>query len=189
MIDWSGFWGFFTTGIPSVVLYPSMLVMTIAIIIGIAFKGIKNKRKYVLWVLLIEYLFVLVCSTVICRDEITFEFDRLELTPFWTYIAVINHTSGVRVWDIILNVVLFVPFGLLIKLLYPSIKFWKMLLIGTCLSICIETSQYLLYRGAAQIDDVIHNTLGAVLGWALAVVVNGVWSRVNSDSFSKAKSS
>ena len=144
--------------------------MVIAIIIGIACKGIKNKRQYVLWVLLIEYLFVLVCSTVICRGEITFEFDRLELTPFWTYIAVINHTPGVRVWDIILNVVLFVPLGFLVKLLFRELKLWKMVLIAIGLSVFIETNQYFFEKGIAQFDDVMHNTIGSAIGWGLALL-------------------
>lgn len=168
MINWNGFLGFFSTGIPSVILYTSLLTMLVVIAMGAVSKGIKNIRQYVLWVLLIEYLFVLVCSTVICREKVTFEFDRLELMPFWTYIAVINHTPGVRIWDIILNVVLFMPFGLLLKWIYPKIKLWRILLIGACLSVSIEMSQYFLNCGAAQIDDVMHNAIGTAIGWLLA---------------------
>ena len=168
MIDWGNFSGFFTTGLPSAVLYTSLSVSVMAIVMGLANKCVNNKTRFVLWVLLIEYLFVLICSTVICRDAISFEFDRLELSPLWTYSAVIHHTPGVSVWDIVLNVVLFVPLGLLIKMIYPKISVWRIVFIGLVCSVFIEANQFLFEKGAAQSDDVMHNTLGAVIGWMIA---------------------
>lgn len=168
MINWGNFKGFFSTGIPSEVLYTSLLVSLVAIVIGLLWKGIQWKKKYVLWVLLCEYIFIVMCSTVICRGGMSFEFERLELTPFWTYKAVLAHTSGVSVWDIVLNIVLFLPLGFLLKLLYPTMKIWKMALIAICCSVFIEANQYFFEKGIAQIDDIMHNTIGACLGWLLA---------------------
>jgi len=111
---------------------------------------------------------ILICSTVICRKPFYFEFERLQPTPFWTYKAVIEHTPGVRVWDIILNVVLFVPMGFLIKLIYPAISIWKIFIIAVCCSFFIETNQYMFEKGIAQIDDVMHNTIGCAIGWLLS---------------------
>lgn len=167
MIDWSNFKGFFTTGIPSNVLYPSLLVTAIILIVVLIWKR-KNYRRNVLWVLLIEYTFIVVCSTIICRTTVNVGFDRLKLTPFWTYIAVIEHTPGVRVWDIVLNVVLFLPLGFLLKLLRPSLSLPKVLVIALLCSIFIEMNQYIFEKGVAQIDDVMHNVIGALLGWTLA---------------------
>lgn len=88
--------------------------------------------------------------------------------PFWTDKAVVNHIPGVSVWDIVLNVVLFLPLGILVKLLYSSLSFGKMLLIAVGFSLCIETSQYVFEKGIAQIDDVMHNAIGAMIGWGVA---------------------
>ena len=168
MIDWGNFSGFFTTGIPSEVFYPSLIVTAILLLVGLMWKRITDKSKYSLWILLIEYLFVVVCSTFICRNTIIFEFERLQLIPFWTYMAIIEHTPGVRVWDIVLNVVLFLPLGFLVKLIKPSISICLMMRIALCISIFIESNQYFFEKGAAQIDDVMHNVIGAMIGWSLA---------------------
>lgn len=168
MINWGDFTIFFSTGISSEILIESLLITVIAIIVGQFWKRVHWKLRYVLWVLLAEYVFVVACSTVICRGVKSFKYARLKLTPFWTYQAVLEQVPGVSVWDIILNVVLFVPLGFFVKLLYPNIKLWKVMLIAIGCSILIETNQYIFGRGVTQIDDVMHNTIGAILGWLLA---------------------
>lgn len=120
---------------------------------------------------MIEYLFVVTCSTIICRGQQSFEFDRVELIPFWTYLSIITHTPGVSVWDIVLNIVLFLPFGILVKLLYPSLSALKMLGVAVLCSLFIETNQYVFEKGVTQIDDVMHNVIGALLGWLMAKIV------------------
>ena len=175
MIDWGNFNAFFSTGIPSAILYSSLMIMVVAIIVGVLWfmiiKRSKNKEilcKYVLWVLFAEYLFIVACSTIIFRGEQSFTYAKLELVPFWTYWAVIEHVPGVSIWDIILNVVLFMPLGFLVTLLFPEIAWWKILIIAMAMSVAIETNQYFFEKGIAQIDDVMHNSIGAILGWLVA---------------------
>ena len=159
---------FFKTGVPSKILYTSLLIAGVLILLGQFGNFVKEKRSFTLWILFVEYLFVVVCSTIIFRPSIICGFDRLELIPFWTYWAVVVHTPGVSVWDIVLNVVLFMPHGFLIKLLYPKLELWKMILIAVGCSMIIETNQYFFEKGIAQTDDIMHNVLGGVIGWGLA---------------------
>ena len=66
-----------------------------------------------------------------------------------------------------LNVVLFLPLGFLLPLLWPKQdRFWKILLAGVAFSLLIELSQLLNIRNS-DIDDLLLNTLGAVIGFAL----------------------
>ena len=74
-----------------------------------------------------------------------------------------------------LNVVMFLPFGFLIPLLCPENRnVFRIALGGLVFSLLIEASQILSLRGT-DVDDLIMNTLGAVLGyflfrlWALLV--------------------
>lgn len=126
-----------------------------------------------MWILLVGYLFIVVCSTIVCRRAMSFCFDRLELMPFWTYRSVIAHTPGVSVWDwdIVPNVVLFIPLGFLVKLIYPSISALKMLGVAVLCSLFVETNQYVFEKGVTQIDDMMHNVIGALLGWLLTKIV------------------
>lgn len=180
MVNWGTFSVFFSTGVPSEILVSSLFIMVVVVAFGFFCKRVKNKRRYVLWVLLAEYLFIVSCSTVICRGEMSFDFDRLQLMPFWTYKAVVNHVPCVSVWDIVLNIVLFIPLGFLLKLLYPSITALNMLLVALVCSLCIEVNQYVFEKGIAQIDDVMHNAIGAMLGWLLASVCIGLINKCNS---------
>lgn len=174
MINWGNFAAFFKTGVPPVVIYTSLLVAFISVYYGVLSNNVKNKKHFSLWVLLVEYMFMVVCSTIICRGVQSFKFARLELTPFWTYKAVLAHIPGVSVWDIILNVVLFIPLGFLVKLLFPHMRLRMMALIAICCSLFIEANQYLFEKGIAQIDDVMHNSIGAMIGWGVALIcVNG----------------
>lgn len=67
----------------------------------------------------------------------------------------------------LLNVVLFLPFGFLLPLIWPEKdKFWKVLLAGAAFSMLIELSQLLNIRNS-DIDDLLLNTLGTVVGFVL----------------------
>ena len=60
------------------------------------------------------------------------------------------------------NIILFIPFGLILPLLWKT-STKKTILIGFCSSLFIEICQMFLTRGT-DIDDVMLNTTGVVLG-------------------------
>ena len=69
------------------------------------------------------------------------------------------------------NVLLFLPLGFLLPLIWPQLRFWSGMLVALALSLGIELIQYLSsawgsYR-TADVNDLILNTLGASLGLAL----------------------
>ena len=65
---------------------------------------------------------------------------------------------------IILNIQLYWPLGYLLPILFPKLKSKQVILIGCLCSIATEAIQYFLVMGWCETDDVIHNTLGAVIG-------------------------
>ncbi len=162
-IDFSNFEGFFQTGIPDEILYSSLLLCVALILFGIYSSYVKDKKQFVLWSLFVEYILVVLCSTVVFRSY--FAEARIEYMPFWDYVAIANKTPGVSVWDIILNVVLFLPFGFLLSAIMPTWNWWNVLLSGCCFSFCIESMQFIISKGIAQTDDLMHNSLGALLGY------------------------
>lgn len=166
------FVAFFKTGIPDPFLYGSLVVLAIFIIIGLKSKCIENKVRFVAAALFVEYIVVVISSTIIFRPKVTCSFPQLELTPFWTYFAVAENHPEISIWDIILNVVLFVPFGFLAKLLYPRESVWRILVAALGLSLVIEISQYVLNRGVTQFDDVMHNMIGTSVGYGFSVLLH-----------------
>ena len=71
--------------------------------------------------------------------------------------------------SLLLNILLFTPFGAALPhLLPPSKSIWKRVLLtgvaAMLFSIVIEICQYVFSLGNAEADDVICNTLGALIG-------------------------
>lgn len=73
------------------------------------------------------------------------------------------------------NVVLFVPFGLLIALLVPT-RWWWLVVVGLIAAAgSIELGQALFLPGrVASLDDVIANSTGGVAGVLVAAVIRGI---------------
>ncbi len=70
------------------------------------------------------------------------------------------------------NIVLFLPLGILLPLTFPRFRSLKRVLaLAICLSLSIETiqffSRFIGSLRAVDIDDVLLNTLGACLGFAV----------------------
>ena len=84
-----------------------------------------------------------------------------------------------KVWlNVLLNVALFMPLGFLLPLLAQKFKnSWIMLITGFGGSLLIELTQLALGRGMFDVDDLFTNTLGAMLGWALIMVLITVVKR------------
>ncbi len=84
-----------------------------------------------------------------------------------------THILAVIVVPIIANVLLFVPWGFLTFIAFynverPTLQTYILtVLLGFCLSLGIEAWQYFLPSRVADIDDVIWNTSGTVIGAVL----------------------
>ena len=69
---------------------------------------------------------------------------------------------------IVLNVALFAPLGALLPMMHCRLRSWVYaLLCGAALSTMIETTQLLAAAGQCDVNDIIANTLGALLGYGL----------------------
>lgn len=65
------------------------------------------------------------------------------------------------------NVIGFMPFGMLLPVLTREVRsVWRVGALGFEISALIEFSQLLFQVGCFDVDDMILNTLGAVLGYA-----------------------
>ncbi|MCI8650153.1 MAG: VanZ family protein [Anaerotruncus sp.] len=78
-------------------------------------------------------------------------------------------------YNIVGNIVWFVPFGLLLPLAFPQHRaFQRAVFWGAGCSALIELSQYLLATGIADLDDLLFNTIGAALGWCAYKLLFGL---------------
>ena len=64
------------------------------------------------------------------------------------------------------NIIGFVPLGILLPALFLSIRgIWRIALVCFCISLLFETTQLLTGLGSFDVDDIILNTLGGIIGY------------------------
>ncbi len=144
------------------------LVFFIGTVLMLTFGGFRKGIRYSCRSLIAEYVILLFSSTVLYRSYR----KRLknDFHPFWSYDALQN--GGEKLLpEIIMNVVVFVPVGLMQGCAFKNMTWWKVLLIGSGVSVCIETMQYYFQRGFAETDDVMHNTLGSMIGLEIMTIL------------------
>ena len=79
-----------------------------------------------------------------------------------------NHFPWQDWGNVLINIAMFVPLGLLLPLLSEKLRrWWSPLAAGVALSGLIEGIQYFTGRGLMDVDDLLCNSLGAFLGGCL----------------------
>ena len=73
------------------------------------------------------------------------------------------------------NILAFVPYGFLVPALFPKLrKWWIVMLLTALFSVCVEGIQLIFRIGACDVDDVILNTAGGLLGFLLLVLTDNI---------------
>ena len=151
--------------IPDEVYEGLLSLLAIGVVVILAIKGLKNGwRSVSIWTL-VEYVFLIFCSTLFLR--VTNEFRKYNFRPFWSYEKCFQ--DGVFHLDpeIVLNILVFLPVGLLLGIGFKWMNCWRVLLIGGGLSLIIEVFQLITKRGFSEFDDVFNNTIGCMVGYGL----------------------
>lgn len=126
-----------------------------------------NWKRLMLDVLLALYLAALLRITVFRPGFLLPQNDvrPVNLLPLNAYRYWVRVGSWRVFWvDLIGNLACFCPFGMILALLRPECTLLRAAGSGFALSLCIEVSQYLLGTGIADVDDLVLNTLGVMLG-------------------------
>lgn len=108
-----------------------------------------------------SYVAVILCITYLSREYGSRTGIDMELFSTWG----INARNNAYVIE---NVLLFIPYGYVLAWAFLSCrKLPCCLMAGMASSMLVECMQLVTGRGYFQIDDVLTNTLGAVIGWAV----------------------
>ena len=154
--------------IPIEVFEGLFFLLLLGAIVIFTYYGRKQGWRKFVWLLFSEYVMFIFFSTVILRK--VKECACYNFVPFWSYEAIRNGQE-ILIAQNIMNIVVFVPLGVLLGCAIRNMAWWKVLMIGCGISISIEVLQYFLKRGTAEVDDVMHNTLGCVIGYGIYMMV------------------
>ncbi len=134
----------------------------------------RNKLFRVLEILLFVVYLAVLCYFLFIADRMGRTFSERvyhynlmplkEIGRFWTY----RQTLGV--WSVLLNlignVVAFIPFGLFLPRLFPACRrFILTVVLAFEFSLCVEILQLVWKVGSFDVDDLLLNTLGGILGF------------------------
>lgn len=122
-------------------------------------------RRTIARLLLVAYtLFILALTQLILHGKRA----TLNLTPF-RIMAHDLHAGGTPfVVNFLGNIVAFLPFGVLLPLVRTEkTRVWDAFFFSAGLSLAIEAMQFFFAKRNADIDDVLLNTLGGLLGYGL----------------------
>lgn len=149
-----------------------------------------NAGKLVLWCIFLIYLVVVLGATMLSRGN---WYGNTRIYPLlYSYKDAWNDFSMTEWRNIVLNILMFVPYGFLVPLLNKKVQaFWKVYLLGFLATLFIEVMQLVLGKGIFEPDDLLGNTLGAMIGYgvyALSIWVASKWSWIKSEKNVKLKS-
>ena len=155
----------YDTGVPTAVII-AVCVFVCAAVLGL-FLVSTNYSTFVRqasFCLFFGYMFLVLCTTVFFRED-TYQ-RRYMLQPLLTY----KNLYSRRVAEIIMNVIMFIPIGFFVGGALKKKHVWNVIGIGIMLSFFIELTQLVSTRGVFSVDDIIHNTLGGVIGFLCFVL-------------------
>lgn len=156
------------------------VVVIIAFIIGyklIYQKCMHGTKKIgvpkTIWlVVFVIYSVVLVGATFLSRGEY---YGAAQIVPpFASYKEAWYQGKASNVRNIIINVLLFVPLGVLLPIGIKKMRTcWKTYVVGFAVTIFIEVFQLITKRGIFEFDDIFNNLIGTMIGYGLFMI--GVW--------------
>ncbi len=146
---------------------PASLVITL--IFAVIHKFIL-KKELPAWKLLTGFLLVMIISfiaylTFFSRSETYASYDA---HAFRSYREAWNSFS-MRNWQLVIfNILVFLPVGFLLPLTINIFrKGYRTVILGMLFSAGIEFGQYYTKCGLCELDDLINNTMGVILGYCI----------------------
>lgn len=149
-------------------------------------------RNSVVWFILSVYIVVMSVTVFLSREPGSRQ--GIDMTLFGTW----GITPQAHAF-VIENVLLFVPFGILCPFaVTPTgrtsddthsrgrIASRFTVLLGFIISVGIETVQLLTERGYCQLDDIVMNTLGSLVGYMIFLVIDRIFRGNDSDEMTRS---
>ena len=133
----------------------------------------KKDNKLAMWVCFIAYLLLLgyavFFSSGFGREEhADYRYNLTLFQEIGRYYNFGMRTGSWRLfwWNVVGNVCVFVPFGAFLPALFTKCqKFFSVLLFTVELSFVVEIIQLITKIGSFDVDDLLLNTIGGILGY------------------------
>lgn len=150
-------------------LYNQSWIIIPMVIIGVVLCSIINKKWNYLFLAI--YISILLYMTLLFRENN----GTGNIGLFCQYSKVFIDSEARA--DIFKNIWLFVPLGAILYQIYPK---RIVLVFAIVLSLLIESIQYMCGLGFCEFDDIISNSIGAIIGFFMGKLTVNYKQRINS---------
>lgn len=157
--------------------WPMLLIFTVMISsIRLAYVR-TNRIKFVLHRELLTLLFMLyilmLYYIVTVQDPISSSIGTYNLIPFR---EILRYELGSKLFyrNIVGNLLMFVPFGLLLSYYLKTKRLTPVFILSLIASLTIELSQRFIVGRVFDVDDIILNILGSGIGYFIYVIIKSI---------------
>lgn len=155
------------------------MITAVPVVIIVRFVYFKiTTRKVNIWheaalILFVTFCIGLAMNTImpIRGLEYGLSLENLNFIPFNTLIEMFGKGGDVSILNLIGNIVMFMPFGFFPAVLWNNVKFWQAVNTTFSVSLFIEIVQLFIAGRATDIDDLILNVIGGILGWYVYLIL------------------
>ena len=153
----------------------AILLICFLIIFFLEWQGCRRgKRTRTEWILLLTmltgYLAIYIYLTFVYRRPL--EQRQLLPRPFWSYENAFSFEGGLHIVhlssarQILLNIWVYVPPGMMLPAAFYKSRhpYWMTVVACALLTLMTEGLQWLTRLGYCEVDDLIHNMTGALIG-------------------------
>lgn len=161
----------------------TLIVISIIVYINSQRKNKKGTSLYNTGIILLSVVMVIIFSLTgvspISGFNIEIRIDEISFIPFRGIIEMLKGELTLHtIINILGNIIMFMPMGFLLPLLFSNLdSLKKTVAVGFGTSLLIEFTQLFLIR-ATDIDDLILNTFGTMLGYLVFLTLKKLLSRL-----------
>ncbi len=153
-------------------------------ILSYVVNGRKNQEKFnksdyakhiIMLMLSMGYAYMVVAITFLSRESDTIRYINLKL-----FSSVYANRTIIKY--MVENILLFIPYGIIYGIEHGEYRSFNISFImkrAVLTSIVIELCQYITARGRTEIDDIVTNTIGAIIGWECIRLIAYIVKRKN----------
>lgn len=123
------------------------------------------------------YLFAIISLTVLFRKEI----DKASDVQTFLF-------EGKRLYvdcsipEFVVNVLMFLPIGFLLHRVFKKYKFIKTFIFGLAFSLTIEVTEYSFKKGVSDINDIVNNCIGIILGSIVSILLSKYYIKYRQET-------
>ena len=149
--------------------------------------NMKSRRKHGFQLMTALYFIIIICMCVtrfniimtIIGGPIT-HIDAVNVLPFHSIRENLEYGRKPISWDMLDNMVMFVPIGIIYCYYQKKFMVVKAIVLSFSTTLLIECAQFVLKTGVVDIDDLIINTFGGLIGILLYVLLRELSKRMKN---------